>query len=49
MALSCYEPKVVHIDQEFDYKITELAPDFETFIEILQNEDKYDSNADDAD
>lgn len=43
------EPKVVHIDQEFDYKITELAPDFETIIEMLQNENKYDSNIDDTD
>lgn len=49
MALSCYEPKVVHIDQEFDYKITELAPDFETFIEMPQNKNKYDSNIDDSD
>ena len=34
-------PKVVHVDQEFDYKITELADDFETFIEMLQNEDDF--------
>lgn len=34
-------PKVVHVDQEFDYKITELAENFETFIEMLQNEDDF--------
>lgn len=39
------EPKVVHVDQELGYKITELAPNFESFIEMLQNEDAYyDSN-----
>ena len=32
------EPKVVHVDQECNYKITELAPDFETFIEMLKND-----------
>ncbi len=32
------EPKVIHVDQECNYKITELAPDFETFIEMLKND-----------
>lgn len=35
------EPKVVHVDQELDYKITELAPSFEIFIEMLRNEEDY--------
>ncbi len=29
------EPAVVHVDQEFDYKVTFLAIDFETFIKGL--------------
>lgn len=29
------EPAVVHIDQEDDYRITPLAPDFETFVRGL--------------
>lgn len=33
------EPKVVHIDQEFDYKITVLANTFEEFINLLCTED----------
>lgn len=32
------EPKVVHIDQENDYKITPLADSFEDFIRGLVNE-----------
>lgn len=35
------EPGVVHIDQEFDYKITLLADTFEDFIRGLVNEDAY--------
>lgn len=30
------EPRVVHVDQEFNYKITVLAPDFETWIRELR-------------
>jgi hypothetical protein len=26
------EPTVVHVDQEWDYRITVIAPDFETFV-----------------
>lgn len=32
------EPEVVHVDQEFDYRITFLAKDFETFIIGLIND-----------
>lgn len=34
------EPKVVHIDQEFDYKITLLAQNFEEFITKLCYEEE---------
>lgn len=36
------EPSVVHIDQEVDYRITKLAPDFATFIANLKDESEYD-------
>lgn len=29
------EPEVIHVDQEYDYKITFLAKDFETFVRRL--------------
>lgn len=35
------EPKVVHVDQEWDYKITPLADSFEEFIRGLVNEDDF--------
>jgi SMI1-KNR4 cell-wall len=35
------EPTVVHVDQECDYKITFLAPNFETFVRGLVNEEEY--------
>ena len=35
------EPCVVHVDQEGDYRITWLAPNFESFIQGLVNEDTY--------
>lgn len=35
------EPQVVHIDQEFDYKITPLADNFEEFIRGLVNEEDF--------
>ena len=35
------EPKIVHIDQECDYKITPLADNFEEFIRGLVNEDDF--------
>jgi tetratricopeptide (TPR) repeat protein len=33
------EPSVVHVDQENDYEITYLAPDFETFVRGLVDEE----------
>lgn len=36
------EPRVVHIDQERDYKITPLADNFEAFIQGLVSEDELD-------
>ena len=37
------EPKIVHVDQEWDYKITPLADSFEEFIRGLVNEDDFQS------
>lgn len=37
------EPKVVHVDQEFDYKITVLAENFEEFINKLRFEEEFDN------
>ena len=36
------EPRVVHVDQELDYKITPVAPTFESFIRGLQSEEDFD-------
>ncbi|MDG4784580.1 SMI1/KNR4 family protein [Micromonospora sp. WMMD1102] len=36
------EPVVVHVDQEWNYRITVLAPDFETFIRQLVDASDYD-------
>jgi hypothetical protein len=41
------EPTVAHVDQEADYAITYLAPDFETFIRGLVNDEVYDTSAED--
>jgi hypothetical protein len=35
------EPQVVHVDQEFDYKITFVAPSFEAFIRGLEPEEAF--------
>ncbi|MFC4309904.1 SMI1/KNR4 family protein [Steroidobacter flavus] len=36
------EPSVVHVDQERDYAITFVAPDFATFIRGLESDDAFD-------
>jgi hypothetical protein len=36
------EPKVVHVDQEFDYRITPVAVDFASFIRGLVDPDQFD-------
>ncbi len=36
------EPSVVHVDQEDDYLITELAPDFASFVRGLVPDDSFD-------
>jgi hypothetical protein len=41
------EPMVVHVDQEYDYKITLLTKDFETFVRGLIHESIYDTSAED--
>jgi hypothetical protein len=41
------EPQVVYVDQEDDYSITVVAPDFETFIRGLVEESEYDTSEED--
>ena len=36
------EPQVVHVDEEYDFEITFLADDFESFIRGLVRETEYD-------
>jgi hypothetical protein len=36
------EPQVVHVDQEFDYKITFVAPNFEAFVRGLEGDEGFD-------
>jgi hypothetical protein len=38
------EPRVVHIDQEYDYKITFVAPNFESFIRGLVSDEDFDND-----
>lgn len=35
------EPKVVHVDQELDYKITLVADDFEAFVRGLEGDEAF--------
>ncbi|WP_052302883.1 SMI1/KNR4 family protein [Cellulomonas flavigena] len=35
------EPRVVHVDQERDYRVTVLAPDFVTFVRSLRPADDF--------
>ena len=39
------EPQVVHIDQERDYKITMVAPNFESFIRGLESIESFHAGA----
>lgn len=36
------EPTVVHVDQEWDYRITLVAPTFEAFVRGLEPADAFD-------
>lgn len=36
------EPRVVYVDQEDDYHVVEIAPDFETFVRGLISEEAFD-------
>lgn len=38
------EPRVVHVDQELDYKITVVAPTFESFIRGLQGDEEFEGS-----
>ncbi len=38
------EPEVVHVDQEYDYKITFLAKNFEEFVKGLVDDSVYDED-----
>lgn len=42
------EPGVVHVDQEGDYRITPLAPDFETFVRGLVHSSVYEDDPEDV-
>lgn len=42
------EPAVVHVDQEGDYRITPLAPDFESFVRGLVHEAVYEDDPEDV-
>ncbi len=35
------EPAVVHVDQEFDFAITPVAPNFESFVRGLEGDDAF--------
>ncbi len=39
------EPQVVHVDQEFDYRITMVAENFESFILGLEGDEAFDDEA----
>lgn len=37
------DPAVVHVDQEWEYRVTRIASSFEAFINGLQNEDAFEA------
>ncbi|MCZ2126614.1 MAG: SMI1/KNR4 family protein [Anaerolineales bacterium] len=39
------EPSIVHVDQEHDYKVTFVAPNFEAFLRGLVSEEEFDDDA----
>jgi len=41
------EPRVVYVDEEDDYSITFVAPDFAAFVRGLVDEDEYDTSEED--
>lgn len=41
------EPQVVYVDQEDDYSITHVAPDFATFVRGLVSEEEFDTSEED--
>jgi hypothetical protein len=39
------EPRVVHVDQERDYKITLVAPSFESFVRGLEDDEAFEDDS----
>lgn len=39
------EPRVVHVDQEWGYRIAALAPSFVSFVQALQPETEYEDES----
>lgn len=37
------EPRVVHVDQELDYKVTVVAPSFESFVRGLESDQAFEA------
>ncbi|MEZ5944413.1 MAG: SMI1/KNR4 family protein [Planctomycetaceae bacterium] len=35
------KPRVVHVDQEWDYKVTHVADSFESFVRALESDDAF--------
>jgi hypothetical protein len=38
------EPHVVHVDQEWNYKITPVAENFELFIKGLEDDERFEES-----
>jgi hypothetical protein len=39
------EPRVVHIDQELEYKVTHVADNFESFLRDLESDEAFEYDA----